>query len=119
MNKKCKTCSLHLVLNYVLKVVKTFTVVWYPWVVAGPPSIGRYAFVIDGRGRTLHHPLMPSRFRESSVKDRPLLNIHDLETATKAKSVIEYMKRLLENTHCSHYVSITGAFDLPSSPAVY
>ena len=72
---------------------------WYPCVVAGPPIIRRYAFVIDGRGRTLHHPLMPSRFRESSLKDRPLLDIADLETATKAKTVIEYMKRSLYPGH--------------------
>ena len=66
----------------------------------GHPTPGQwyYAFVIDGRGGTLYHPLLPTRFSTSGDDDRPLLDIADLETTKEATHVINSMKRLLENS---------------------
>ncbi|CAC5388604.1 unnamed protein product [Mytilus coruscus] len=49
-----------------------------------------YAFIIDGTGRTLIHPLLPL---PESVKDDPIyVNIEHLERSTSATMVIESMK---------------------------
>lgn len=49
-----------------------------------------YAFIIDGTGRTLIHPLLPL---PDSVKDDPIyVNIEHLERSSSATNVIESMK---------------------------
>ncbi|VDI58540.1 Hypothetical predicted protein [Mytilus galloprovincialis] len=49
-----------------------------------------YAFIIDGTGRTLIHPLLPL---PDSVKDDPIyVNIEHLERSSSATMVIESMK---------------------------
>ncbi len=48
-----------------------------------------YAFIIDGRGRTMLHPLLPD-----PEKDSPLyLDIHALERDENFQEVIHSMKR--------------------------
>ena len=68
-----------------------------PSVCVAPSRQGQwhYAFVVDGRGWTLYHPLLPSRFTAADDGDRPLLDIADLETAKEAKRVIDSMKRYI------------------------
>lgn len=52
-----------------------------------------YSFIIDGRGRTLMHPLLPL---PSQASDDPIyVYIHHLERANAAQEIIESMKRYL------------------------
>lgn len=52
-----------------------------------------YAFLIDGTGRALMHPLLPNAAFVKSTEDPVLLDISVLEREEKSKSVIESMKR--------------------------
>lgn len=52
-----------------------------------------YAFLIDGTGRALMHPLLPNAAFVKTTEDPVLLDISVLEREQNAKSVIESMKR--------------------------
>ncbi|CAG2209075.1 unnamed protein product [Mytilus edulis] len=51
-----------------------------------------YAFMIDGTGRTLMHPLLPNAAFVKSTEDPVLVDIGVFERGDAAKSVIESMK---------------------------